>query len=466
MDEVKNGGASMNETVPQSISGKTLTKLGNLASKSCSINPQLYSKYDVKRGLRDSDGKGVLVGLTEIGDVHSYIIDEGEMVPVPGRLIYRGIDINHLVEGFLKDDRFGYEETIYLLLFGELPNIADLNAFKELLISFQRLPEDFARDVILNAPSRDIMNVLAKSILTLYTFDENPDDTSINNVLKQCLGLIAAFPSLAVYGYQAFSHYHGNQSLYIHSPRADLSTAENILHMLRPDSKYTKLEATLLDLALVLHAEHGGGNNSSFVTHVVTSTGTDTYSVMAAAIGSLKGPRHGGANIKVIQMFDDMKENLNDWNDDQAIESYLSKVLNGEAFDHLGLIYGMGHAVYSISDPRAVILKDYAARLAREKGLEAEFNLYTKVEALAPRIITEFNNTDKIISANVDFYSGFVYRMLDIPVEMFTPIFAISRIAGWSAHRIEEIVNAGKIIRPAYKNVAARRAYIALNERA
>lgn len=445
---------------------KMFDKLSAMSTKNCLINPQLYAKYEVKRGLRDADGKGVLVGLTNIGDVHAYILDEGEMVPVPGRLIYRGIDISRLVDGFLKDNRFGFEETIYLLLFGELPSEADLESFRQLLAQYQKLPEDFARDVILKAPSKDIMNALARSILALYTFDDNPDDISIANVLRQCIGLIAAFPSLAVYAYQALSHYHGNQSLYIHSPRPDLSTAENILHMLRPDSKYTKLEATLLDLALVLHAEHGGGNNSTFVTHVVTSTGSDTYSVMAAAIGSLKGPRHGGANIKVVQMFDDLKANVKDWRDDQAIENYLIKILNKEAFDRLGLIYGMGHAIYTLSDPRAVILKDYAGKLAQEKGLEAEFNLYASVERIAPAVIKKFNGIDKPICANVDFYSGFVYRMLDIPVEMFTPIFAISRIAGWSAHRIEEIVNAGKIIRPANKNVAPRREYVPLKERA
>lgn len=330
---------------------------------------------------------------------------------------------------------------------------------------YQRLPEDFVRDMILKAPSKDIMNTLARSVLALYTFDDNPDDTSMKNVLKQCLRLIACFPSLAVYGYQAFSHYHGNQSLYIHSPRPDLSIAENILSMLRPDSNYTKLEASLLDLALVLHAEHGGGNNSSFVTHVVTSTGTDTYSAIAAAIGALKGPRHGGANIKVIEMFDDIKDKLTDWKDDEEIERYLTRILSKDAFDRSGLIYGIGHAVYSVSDPRAVILKNYACQLAHEKGLEDEFELYVKVEDIAPRVISKLSTMYKGVSANVDFFSGFVYKMLNIPVEMFTPIFAISRIVGWSAHRMEEIANAGKIIRPAYKSVAPKRQYIRMNER-
>ena len=444
---------------------KMVNELSIKAEKTSFINPELFSKYNVKRGLRDLDGKGVLVGLTEIGEVHSYILDEDEMIPVPGRLNYRGIDIRDIVDGFIGDDRYGFEETCYLLLFGNLPDKNSLKEFEKLLVLNQTLPEDFARGMIMSSPSKDIMNVLARNVLDLYSFDDDADNTSIKNVLKQCLRLIACFPSLAVYGYQAFSHYHGNQSLYIHSPRPDLSIAENILYMLRPDSKFTKLEAKLLDLALVLHAEHGGGNNSSFVTHVVTSTGTDTYAVMAAALGALKGPKHGGANIKVVQMFEDMKKNLKDWKDSEEIRSFLTKIIKKEAFDKSGLIYGMGHAVYSISDPRAVIFKEYVAQLAKEKGLEDEYNLYAKVEEMAPEIIGKGNTMRKIVSANVDFYSGFVYRMLGIPDEMFTPIFAISRIAGWSAHRIEEIVNAGKIIRPAYKSVAKRRDYTAMDER-
>ncbi|WP_088225689.1 citrate/2-methylcitrate synthase [Desulfosporosinus sp. FKB] len=445
--------------------GKTLVTLSKVAEKNSFINPELYSKYQVKRGLRDVNGRGVLVGLTEIGEVHSYILDEGEIIQVPGRLLYRGYDISDLVNGFTRDGRFGFEETAFLLLFGHLPDQKGLEDFKQILAGNQKLPEDFARDLILKASSKDIMNALARSVLALYSFDDNPDDPSISNVLKQCLLLIACFPSLAVYAYQALSHYHGNQSLFIHSPRPELSTAENILTMLRPDSKYTKLEAALLDLALVLHAEHGGGNNSTFVTHVVTSTGTDTYSAMSAAIGALKGPRHGGANIKVIKMFEDMKNQLKDWNDDEEIEQYLTRILTKDAFDRSGLIYGIGHAVYSISDPRAVILKDYAAKLAQEKGLDDEFKLYTSVERLAPQVIAKFNKMYKTVSANIDFYSGFVYKMLNIPVEMYTPMFAIARIAGWSAHRIEEIVNAGKIIRPAYKSVARRQKYLDLIER-
>lgn len=440
-------------------------KLSNMARKCSHINPELYAKYEVKRGLRDISGRGVVAGLTEIGEVHSYIIEEGEMIPAPGRLTYRGIDIVDIVNGFISEGRFGFEETCYLLLFGELPNKDALEEFKNLLACKRTLPRSFVRDMIMKAPSRNIMNVLSRSVLALYSYDEKPDDNSISNVLRQCIFLITAFPLLAVYGYQAYNHYYGNKSLIIHSPRSDYSTAENILHMLRPDSKFTKLEATLLDLALVLHAEHGGGNNSSFTTHVVTSTGTDTYSVVSAALGSLKGPRHGGANIKVVQMFEDIKQNINDWQDDEEIEKYLDNILNKQAFDRSGLIYGIGHAVYSISDPRNVILKKYCGNLAKDKGLEDEFNLYKKVEKIAPKVIAKRRRIYKGVSANVDFYSGFVYKMLDIPIELFTPIFAISRIAGWSAHRIEELVNEGKIIRPAYKSIAQRREYVPLSDR-
>ena len=439
---------------------KMLKNLSNKALENNKIDVELFSKYQVKRGLRDIDGRGVLVGLTEIGDVRSYIVEENEMVPIPGKLFYRGIDISDLVNGFLEDDCFGFEETCYLLLFGNLPTERELKDFEQLLAGYRNLPDDFVRDMILKMPSKDIMNSIARSVLAFYSLDDSAEDTSIENVLRQCLILIACFPLMAVYGYQACTHYHDNKSLFIHSPQPELSTAENILNMLRTDSKYTKLEATLLDLALVLHAEHGGGNNSTFVTHVVTSSGSDTYSVMAAALGSLKGPRHGGANIKVVQMFENIKENIADWNDDSEVEEYLMKLLNKEAFDRSGLIYGIGHAVYSISDPRAVIFKEHVAKLAKEKGFENEFNLYAKVEKLAPEVVGKKRKMYKGISANVDFYSGFVYRMLYIPPELFTPIFAISRISGWSAHRIEEIVNAGKIIRPAYKNVIKRRKYV------
>ncbi len=455
----------MENTDLKNFEESMLDGLSELTIKKGPINPELYHKYEVKRGLRDLDGRGVLVGLTEIGEVHSYIIDEGEMVPVPGRLIYRGYDITDLARGFMEDNRFGFEETAYLLLFGRLPNRQELIDFHNLLDIYQKLPDNFARDMILNVPSKDIMNGMARSVLGFYCYDTNPDDTSIRNVLKQCIRLIAAFPALAVYCYQAYTHYHGNKSLVIHSPQPELSLAENILYMLRPNHKYTELEARLLDLALVLHAEHGGGNNSSFVTHVVTSTGTDTYSAVAAALGSLRGPKHGGANHKVIQMFQDIKEKISDWQDEDELSAYLDKILLKDAFDRSGLIYGIGHAVYSISDPRAVVLKHYASMLAAEKGLDNEFNLYAKVEELAPKVIAKHTKIYKGVSANVDFYSGFVYQMLNLPLEMFTPIFALSRIAGWSAHRIEEIVNGGKIIRPAYKSVVPRQKYVPLNKR-
>ena len=442
-----------------------LNRLTDLAKTSCAIDPELFSKYEVKRGLRDIDGRGILVGLTKIGEVHSYIIDEGEMIPVPGRLSYRGINVEDIAKGYLNDRRFGFEETTYLLLFGKLPNAEELGEFEALLGSYRKLPDNFVSDLILKAPSKDIMNSMARSVLALYSYDQNPEDTSIENVLRQSLSLIATFPAMAVYGYQAYVHYHKNESLFIHAPKPNLSTAENILHMLRPDSKYTHLEASLLDLALILHAEHGGGNNSSFTTHLVTSSGTDTYSTIAAALGSLKGPKHGGANIKVVHMFEDMKENIKDWNDDEEIENYLMKLLNKEAFDKAGLIYGMGHAVYSLSDPRAILLKEYAEKLAEEKGLSREYNFYAKVEALAPKVISAKRRMYKGVSANVDFYSGFVYTMLGLPLELYTPIFAIARIAGWSAHRIEELVNASKIIRPAYKSVASKETYVPLNER-
>ncbi|MGL4799217.1 MAG: citrate/2-methylcitrate synthase [Cellulosilyticaceae bacterium] len=455
----------MVETTLSTFSTERINAFADLAQTNNYINPELFTKYQVKRGLRDLDGRGVLVGLTEIGEVHSYIMDEGEIIPVPGRLIYRGIDIADITKGYIAEKRYGFEETAYLLLFGNLPTTEELNDFQGLLGDYRKLPEGFVRDMILKAPSKDMMNVLARSVLALYCYDETPDDTSLPNVLRQCIQLIASFPSIAVYGYQAYAHYHGNQSLFIHAPQPELSTAENILHMLRPDSKYTPLEATLLDLALILHAEHGGGNNSSFTTHLVTSSGTDTYSTIAAALGSLKGPKHGGANLKVVRMFEDMKAQISDWTDEEAISDYLTKLLNKEAFDKAGLIYGIGHAVYSVSDPRAVILKEYAQKLAEAKGLSAEFNFYSKVEELAPQVISKSRRMYKGVSANVDFYSGFVYTMLDLPLELYTPIFAIARIAGWSAHRIEEIVNAGKIIRPAYKSVAPRRAYIPLDAR-
>ncbi|MBE6904157.1 MAG: citrate/2-methylcitrate synthase [Ruminococcaceae bacterium] len=442
-----------------------IARLSELSKSSCVIDPALYPKYDVKRGLRDISGKGVLAGLTEIAEVRSHIIIDEDLVPCEGKLFYRGIDIEDIVGGFLKENRFGFEETCYLLLFGELPNSSELNEFNEIISGMRSIPDSFVRDIIMKAPSKDVMNSLARSVLTLYSYDENPDNISVENVLRQCIHLIAAFPLLAVYSYQAFSHYHGNQSLVIHSPKPELSTAENILHLLRPDSSYTELEAKILDIALVLHAEHGGGNNSTFTTHVVTSSGTDTYSAVAASLGSLKGPRHGGANIKVVQMFENIKENIKNWQSEEEISDYLLKLLRKQAFDNSGLIYGIGHAVYSLSDPRAKIFKAYVEKLAEEKGLSEEYQLYSKIERLAPEVIAQERKMYKGVSANVDFYSGFVYKMLGIPSEMFTPLFAISRIAGWSAHRIEEIVNNGKIIRPAYKNVKKSCAYVPLSDR-
>lgn len=452
----------------QNISGITneILRLSELCRQNSCIDPALYTKYDVKRGLRDINGKGVLTGLTEIGDVHSYDTIDGKSVPCEGKLYYHGVDIQDLVRGFIADQRFGFEEVTYLLLFGQLPNEQELKDFTSLLGQYRtQLPTSFVRDIIMKAPSNDMMNTLARSVLTLYAYDDKADDVSVPNVLRQCLQLIALFPVLSVYGYQAYKHYHDGQSLYIHAPDPQLSTAENILRILRPDSRYTELEARILDIALVLHAEHGGGNNSTFTTHVVTSTGTDTYSVIAASLGSLKGPRHGGANIKVVRMFEDMKEKIKDWADEAAVEQYLTALLHKQAFDRAGLIYGMGHAVYSLSDPRANIFKAFVKNLAKEKGRLDEFELYSLVERLAPEVIAKERRIYKGVSANVDFYSGFVYSMLDLPLELYTPIFAIARISGWSAHRIEEIINAGKIIRPAYKNVAPHVEYKMLKDR-
>lgn len=454
-----------NEAVNFSEITNEILGLSELCSRNGSINSELYKTYDVKRGLRDLNGNGVLAGLTEISDIVSFKKEDGKQIPCEGKLYYRGIDIEKIVEGFLSEKRFGFEESTYLLLFGELPDQKQLNDFSALLAKYRTLPTSFVRDIIMKAPSPDMMNTLARSVLTLYAYDNNANDISIPNVLRQCLQLIALFPLLAVYGYQAYSHYHDGNSLFIHSPQPELSTAENILHMLRPDSSFTELEAKILDLALVLHAEHGGGNNSTFTTHVVSSSGTDTYSVVAASLGSLKGPRHGGANIRVVQMIEDMKEHLSDWNDEDAIRAYLKGLLNKEGFDHSGLIYGMGHAVYSLSDPRANIFKHYVKSLSEEKGLSEEFALYSNVERLAPEVISQERHIYKGVSANIDFYSGFVYRMLNLPLELYTPIFAIARISGWSAHRLEELVNSGKIIRPAYKSIHPVREYVPIGKR-
>ncbi len=429
------------------------------------IDTELYKKYDVKRGLRDLDGKGVLTGLTDISTIKQNELIDGKLVPCDGELYYRGYNVNDIVAGIRRDDRFGFEEVVYLLLFGEMPTAEQLKEFKDLLVLYRTLPQNFVRDVILKAPSEDMMNSIARSVLTLFCYDKNPNDTSIDNVLRQSIQLISVFPMLSVYGYHAYNHYLRDKSLYIHRAEPTMSTAEVILSLLRPDRKYTDLEAKVLDMALILHMEHGGGNNSTFTTHVVTSSGTDTYSAIAAALASLKGPKHGGANVKVFEMFEDLKENVRDWNDDEAIEDYLEKLLDRKAFDRMGLIYGMGHAVYSISDPRQKILKGAVQQLAEVEGYTREFDLYAKVEKLAPEVIGKKRKIYKGVASNVDFYSGLLYSMLDIPCEMYTPLFATARIAGWSAHRLEELINAGKIIRPAYMSISHQREYVDLNDR-
>jgi len=439
--------------------------LADLSDRNNGIKPEMYGIYDVKRGLRDINGNGVVAGLTEVSRIKAKEKDaDGNEIPCRGELYYRGIDLKDIVSGFLDEGRMGFEETVFLLLTSKLPNRKELADFNAQLSAYRDLPKFFVSDMILKAPGKDMMNMLSRGVLALYAYDESPDDISTPNVLRQCLQLIAEFPLLAVYGYHSFMHYHNGSSLFIHYPKKELSTAENLLYILREDGEYTPLEAKLLDLALVLHAEHGGGNNSTFTTHVVTSSGTDTYSAISAALGSLKGPRHGGANIKVVQMFDDIKANV-DYRDEGALKDHLVKLLDKQAFDRSGLIYGMGHAVYSLSDPRAEILHKYAQKLSAEKGLEEDFALYETVARLAPEIIAEKRRMYKGVSANVDFYSGMVYRMLGLPEELFTPIFAVSRIAGWSAHRLEEIQNAGKIIRPAYTNVKKEIGYLPIGER-
>lgn len=442
-----------------------LDQAAKIAVESNTLDPSLYSKYNVKRGLRNADGTGVLVGLTSIGDVHGYIVDENEKVPVEGRLRYRGIDVEEIVHGCRREKRIGFNEVIYLLLFGNLPDKEQLELFKGMLESCRDLPDGFTENMILKAPSPDIMNKLARAVLASYSYDENPEDLSIKNVLRQCIELIARFPTMVAYGYQAKRHYYDNQSLFIHNPQPGLGTAENFLYMIRPDSSFTTLEAETLDLSLILHAEHGGGNNSAFALHVVSSSDTDTYSAIAAAVGSLKGPKHGGANIKVAQMMDDLKESVKDWKDEQEVAAYLTRLLRKDAFDRKGLIYGMGHAVYTLSDPRAVVLREKASELAKVKSREDEYNLFRIIEKVSPGVIREEKGITKPISANVDLYSGFVYDMLNIPRELFTPIFAISRIAGWCSHRIEELISGGRIMRPAYKSVSACRSYISLDNR-
>lgn len=438
--------------------------LSELCEKSNEIDKELYVKYDVKRGLRDLNGKGVLAGLTNISDVCASKEVDGVRVPIPGNLYYRGYNIKDLVNGFLDAGHFGFEEITYLLLFGELPNEGELQVFTKMLAERRTLPKYFVRDVIMKAPSPDMMNSLSRSILTLYAYDEKADDTSIPNVLRQCLNLISQFPMLMVYGYHAYNYRKG-EDLFIYAPSEELSMAENILMMLREDRKYTPLEAKLLDMALVLHMDHGGGNNSTFTTHVVTSSGTDTYSTIAAAMASLKGPKHGGANIKVAQMFEDMKETVKDWTDEDEVREYLIALLEKRAFDQKGLIYGMGHAIYSISDPRAEIFKGFVEQLAKEKGCEKEYALYEMVERIAPQVIAQKRKMYKGVNANVDFYSGLVYSMLGLPQELYTPIFAAARIVGWSAHRLEELRNVDKIIRPAYMPLSPYKEYIKMEDR-
>ena len=448
------------------ITDKMIEKLSSRAVLNDPINPDLYEKYDVKRGLRNANGTGVLVGLTRIGDVVGYEIGaNGEKIPVPGRLMYRGYDVVDLVKDAESHDDYCYEQCAYLLLMGELPTKEALQNFRDFLGSVRSLPPNFTEDMIMKAPSQDIMNKLARGVLASYSYDDNPEDRSVPNIMRQCIELISRFSTLAAYGYQARRRYYENQSMFIHNPISTLSTAENFLHLIRPDGKYTKLEAQVLDLALIIHAEHGGGNNSSLTVHVVSSADTDTYSAIAAAVGSLKGRRHGGANIRVVEMMDEIKKNVKDWSSEKEIRDYLYKIAKKQAFDKTGLIYGMGHAVYTISDPRALLLREKAKQLAEEKGCLEEFNLYRTIEQVAPEILMEVHHSDKRICANVDLYSGFVYSMLNIPRELFTPIFAISRIAGWSAHRIEEIVAGGRIYRPAYKNVCEERKYIPIDDR-
>ena len=454
-----NGKNAFSEITPE------IKELEKICKNNSSIDPKLYIEHKVNRGLRDINGKGVLTGLTEISEVNGKREINGETVEIEGEIFYRGIPVEKLVDGAIRGNYPCFEETAYLLLFGKLPNKKEFEDFKKLLAHYRSLPTSFVRDVIMKAPSFDMMNTLSRSVLTLYSYDENPNDISISNVIRQSLQLIATFPLLSVYGYHAYNYYYKEKSLVIHTPKPELSTAENILHMLRLDSKYTELEARILDIALVLHAEHGGGNNSTFTTHVVSSSGTDTYSAIAAALGSLKGPKHGGANLKVMQMFDDMKKNVKDWTNEEEVRKYLEDILDKKAFDKSGLIYGVGHAIYTKSDPRAKIFESYVKKLSEEKGYEKEYELYALVAKIAPKLVSERRHTHKSVCINIDFYSGFIYSMLGLPLELYTPIFAIARIVGWSAHRIEELINATKIIRPAYMSVMEHKEYKDLEDR-
>lgn len=446
------------------IYAKDFEKWTNVIEENTSIAPEAYNDYKVKRGLRNSDGTGVLAGLTRIGQVHGYIMYEDEKIPDDGKLTYRGVDVRDIVSACERENRFGYEETCYLLLFGKLPTQTELDDFKKLVGEMRALPDGFREEVIMYSPSRNIMNKLARSVLAMYSYDDNPDSIDLYNLLRQSILLFSQVPTMAAYAYEAKNHYFDGKSLIIHNPRPELSTAENFLHMIRPDNKYTDLEAKILDLALVLHAEHGGGNNSAFTTRVVSSTNTDTYSAISAAISSLKGPRHGGANCKVVEMVENFKESLTDINDKDQVAAHIKKLLNKEAFDNSGLVYGMGHAIYTKSDPRAVALKAKAEELAYVTGNSKEFKLYNMIEELTPEIFAKHKGKS-VMCANVDLYSGFVYKCLNIPTELYTPIFAIARMAGWCAHRIEEVIYDGKIVRPAYKSVCKNSGYIPMNER-
>ena len=445
------------------MSGFAKEKIEEL-KKLYGIEPALYEKYNVKRGLRNKDGTGVLVGLTKIGEVRGYMIDESDKVSIPGKLMYRGINMADIVNENAKRNRHAFEETMYLILMGKLPTKYELSDFKDILSEHRALPPGFTEDMILKAPSPNIMNKLARSVLASYSYDKDPDNLEIGNLLRQSVELIARFPAMVAYAYQAKKHYYDHDSLYLHSPKPDYDTAENILHLIRRDNSFTKLEADTLDLMLVIHAEHGGGNNSSFATHVVSSSGTDTYSAIAAAVGSLKGPKHGGANAKVMGMIDEIKQSC-DWRDEGSLRDYLVKIINKEAYDKTGLIYGMGHAVYTLSDPRAQLLKAKAFEMAESTGSTDEFLMYERIERMTPELFSEIKGGGKQLCANVDLYSGFVYSMMNIPEELYTPLFAVSRVASWCAHRMEEIVAGGKIIRPAYKSVTVKREYTPIEER-
>ncbi len=442
-----------------------IQELANSCIRKGGIDKELYSQYNVNIGLRDLNGRGVLTGLTDISEIRQNKIVDGKIVPTDGKLFYRGVNIEDIIAGCSRDNRLGFEEVVYLLLFGNLPNRAELDGFMELLSDSRVLPKHFVRDVVLKASGKDMMTALAKSVLTLASYDHDVMNLNIDNVLRQCLKLISLFPLLTVYSYQAYNHYTNGESLFIHNPEHCEHTAEILLSTLREDRRFTALEAQVLDMALMLHAEHGGGNNSTFTTCVVTSSGTDTYSAIAAALCSLKGPKHGGANLRVMGMMNEIKYNVKDWTDEDEIAAYLNKILSKEAYDRSGLIYGIGHAVYSISDPRARVFKGFVEKLAQEKGTMDEYGLYSRIERLAPQVIAEHRKMYKGVSANVDFYSGFVYKMMGLPEELYTPIFAVARIAGWSAHRIEELLNVKKIIRPAYMSVCHETPYIDLNDR-